>query len=540
MNQIQTESRITVGPQMDLVAEAWTDEAQRVLTPEACAFLAQLVQRFEGPRQELLAARSARQQTYDDGLVPTYLNPHSAAVTSRWTVGPIPNDLWSRRVEITGPINNAKMVIQMLSRNDQGARADCAMLDFEDSMMPSWKNVISGHLNLMGAVTGDLTYQEHEGSKRYALDPEDMAVIMVRARGLHLNESNLHFQGDSISASLLDLGLAAFHTARLLVDQNKTPKFYIPKVEHYLEARWWNRVLNTIEEELGLPEGTLRVTLLIETLPAAFQMEEILYEMRTHAVGLNVGRWDKIFSDIKTLKQHADRIMPDRASIDMSRPWMRHYAERLVHICHRRGAFALGGMAAFTPGRTQSMREEQLRKVIADKQLESKLGHDGCWVSHPFFIGPAQSQFPEPNQLHVHADSGDRYPDLLPHGGGPRTMAGLRTNIRVGIAYIHGWDREIGCIAWDNLMEDLATLEISRAQVWQWLHHHVTLDDGVRVTTELIASVFDEERNRIIGELALEGDDLEAWARAATRAKDLFCAETFQSFLALESPQVEG
>ena len=209
MNQIQTESRITVGPQMDLVAEAWTDEAQRVLTPEACAFLAQLVQRFEGPRQELLAARSARQQTYDDGLVPTYLNPHSAAVTSRWTVGPIPNDLWSRRVEITGPINNAKMVIQMLSRNDQGARADCAMLDFEDSMMPSWKNVISGHLNLMGAVTGDLTYQEHEGSKRYALDPEDMAVIMVRARGLHLNESNLHFQGDSISASLLDLGLAA-------------------------------------------------------------------------------------------------------------------------------------------------------------------------------------------------------------------------------------------------------------------------------------------------------------------------------------------
>lgn len=519
---------------------AWNPGIEAILTPAACDFLESLVRRFAGRREELLGARVERQAEFDRGALPGYENPHSEAVTSLWTVRPIPRDLQQRRVEITGPVNNRKMVINMLSRNERGHRADCAMLDFEDSMMPSWSNVIDGMHNLIGAAKGELVYHEvkPDGTeKRYALDPDDMPVIMVRARGLHLLESNCRLHGKPVSASLFDLALSAFHSARLLVAQGKTPKYYIPKVEHYLEARWWDDLFAAIEDELDLPRSTLRATFLIETLNAAFQMEEILFELRDHAAGLNVGRWDKIFSDIKTLRAHPERIMGDRGQIDMSKSWMRDYAKRLVHICHRHGAFALGGMAAFTPGKTAERRREQMDKVIADKQLESELGHDGCWVSHPFFIGEAQSQFPIPNQLHRYADEGDRFPDLLPRGGGPRTMDGLRTNIRVGIAYLRGWQSEIGCVAWDDLMEDLATLEISRAQVWQWLHHQVRLQDGQRVTPKLVARVFAEEFDRIVDELGLTGEELDRWQRAQGTAKSLFTQKSFQEFLTDRSPR---
>ncbi|MDJ0841971.1 MAG: malate synthase A [Acidobacteriota bacterium] len=504
-----------------------------LLSDEAQAFLLKLHQRFEPQRQVLLDARKRRQADYDAGRLPTYLDRNSEAVTGDWKVAPVPADLQCRRVEITGPVNSTKMVINMLSRNDAGDRADCAMLDFEDAMKPSWDNVMAGLENVIGAVRGTLTHiepaKDGKAAKTYKLDPADMAKVMVRARGLHLDESNLRINNCPISGGLMDLALTAFHTARFQYEKGMTPKFYIPKVEHYLEARWWNELLAAIEYALGLPNSTIRATFLIETLSAAHQVEEILYELRDHACGLNVGRWDKIFSDIKTVKYHPDRILADRATINMSRPWMRDYALRLIYICHTRGAFALGGMAAFTPGKDPETRKQQTDKVFADKQMEASWGHDGCWVSHPYFIGWAMKAFQHKNQLDVIPELPDKYPDLLPQSGGPVTMNGLRTNVRVGIAYIYGWQHDIGCIAWDNLMEDLATLEISRAQVWQWLFHGVTLDDGGEVTGELVSRVFEEELARILDE---SGEaDKEAWQHAMVSARDLFLKEDFPPFL---------
>ncbi|MFQ5349534.1 MAG: malate synthase A, partial [Thermoanaerobaculia bacterium] len=457
----------------------------------------------------------------------------------------LPPDLLQRRVEITGPINDTKMVINMLSRNAAGDRADAAMLDFEDSMMPSWANVLDGLANLRGAADGSLRFVKPatggQPEKIYQLDPTDMPLLMVRCRGLHLEESNLRVDGAPISAGILDLAMSALLTARELSARGKTPKYYVPKCEHHLEARWWNKLFRAIEGALELPWGARRATFLIETLPAALQMEEILYQLRERIAGLNVGRWDKIFSDIKVLKEHPDRVLADRATVSMTRPWMKAYAETLVRTCHRHGAFAMGGMAAFTPGATAERRREQTAKVVEDKRFEAALGHDGCWVSHPYFIGPARAAFEHSNQLEVIPELPDR-PDLMPRGTGPRTLAGLRTNVRVGIAYMKGWSEEIGCVAWDDLMEDLATLEISRAQTWQWIRHRVELDDGETVSRELVARVFDEELARITDEVrAAVADEAaaarltEAFARAQADARELFTAEEFRPFLALRS-----
>lgn len=370
-----------------------------------------------------------------------------------------------------------------------------------------------------------------------------MPLLMVRCRGLHLDEANLRVDGEAVSGGLMELALATHHTAKRLMAQGKTPKYYVPKVEHYLEARWWDRLLRLIEEALGLPLSTVRATFLIETLPAAFQMEEILYELRDHAAGLNVGRWDKIFSDIKVLRRHPDRILADRGSISLNRPWMKNYALRLIRICHRHGAFAMGGMAAFTPGRTPEMREQQTRKVLEDKEFEFSLGHDGCWVSHPYFIAPAMSAFPRENQLDVIPEIDDR-PDLLPASTPPRTLDGLRKNVRVGIAYLKGWNQDIGCVAWDGLMEDLATLEISRAQTWQWLHHGVELDDGTIVTRALVERTFEEELARIADEVreamaAYEEDavgaEIERFASAKADACRIFTESEFRPFLSMSS-----
>lgn len=519
-----------------LPVAAWDESAAQVLTPNAVAFLAALQRRFGEPRERLLAARFERQKAFDEGALPEYLARDSDAVRGDWKVAPIPSDLQTRRVEITGPVNSTKMVIQMLSRTASGSRADCAMLDFEDSMKPSWRNVIDGVQNVIGAVRGELTFEDEQSGKRYALDADDMAVVMVRARGLHLAESNFLVDGRPMSAGLFDLGLTWFHAAPLWRERGKTPKYYIPKCEHYLEARWWNDVFSFLEDHFSYKRGTLRATFLIETLTAAFQIEEILYELREHAAALNVGRWDKIFSDIKTLRYHAPRIMADRGWINMERDWMKNYAARLIRICHERGAFALGGMAAFTPGRDAATREKQSAKVLADKKWEFAMGHDGCWVSHPYFIGMAMNAFPKTNQIDVLPDY-ERYPDLLPRAEGPRTMDGVRTNIRVGIAYMEGWARDVGCVAWDNLMEDLATLEISRAQIWQWLHHKVVLDDGPVVDEALIRKTFDEELQRILEESA-EAVDEQAFRRAAEVAVSLFLQQPFPEFLSLASDLV--
>ncbi len=533
---------VTINPR------AWTAQAERALTPDALALIAGLHRELDLDRRALLAARAERQRAWDGGELPGYLDGEvTEAARADGRVAPLPRDLLRRRVEITGPVNDAKMVINMLSRNEEGARADAAMLDFEDSMKPSWANLAQGVENLIGAAQTTLAFvkrgQGGEADKTYRIDPDDMPLLMVRCRGLHLAESNLLVDGSPVSGGLMDLALAAFHTARVLMAQGKTPKYYVPKVEHHLEARWWNRLLTRLDEAVGVPAGSFRATFLIETLPAAFQMEEILYELRQHAAGLNVGRWDKIFSDIKVLKEHSDRILADRGSISLNRPWMRNYAERLITICHRHGAFGMGGMAAFTPGKTPELRAEQTRKVVEDKRFEASLGHDGCWVSHPYFIGPALSAFPRDNQLDTAPEIDDR-PDLLPVGSGPRTLEGLRKNVRVGIAYMRGWNQDIGCVAWDDLMEDLATLEISRAQTWQWLRHRIVLDGGKRVSPELVRRIFTEELGRIDGEVhtAMAGQpeaalarELERFTCAAADAARIFTEEEFRPFLAAAS-----
>jgi malate synthase len=507
--------------------------------------LIRLHKSLEPRRQELLSQRQKRQDHYDNGELPGYLNQNSKPVKSDWKVAPMPEDLLTRRVEITGPVNSAKMVINMLSRNDDGVRADMAMLDFEDSMKPDWINVLDGIKNVKEAAEKTLRLKTKK--KTYELDPEDMAGLMVRVRGLHLNEENVTIDGEPISAGLFDLAVCFYHTAFTLLQQDKTPKYYVPKCEHYREARWWNQLFTNVEEEMKLPVSTLRATFLIETLPAAFQMEEILYEYRDHAAGLNGGRWDKIFSDIKVLKKHKDRVMADRSWIDMSRSWMDNYVKRMIKICHERGAFAMGGMSAFTPGKTSEIRKEQTDKVLADKKNEFDIGHDGCWVSHPYFITHAMNAFPKRNQMERKLEDFDRCPDLLPKSEGPKTIEGLRKNIRVGIGYMHGWNNGIGCVSWDNMMEDMATLEISRAQTWQWLHHKIELDKGNTVTKALVGKVFEEELEKInqeIKDLNLvkkqEVTLLQEFDAAAKKAEQIFTMDELPDFLNEAEAAIQG
>ncbi|HXH74850.1 MAG TPA: hypothetical protein VNJ08_07785 [Bacteriovoracaceae bacterium] len=526
---------IDIGQGFTFPEKFWSSEYQELFPPALLTLLSKLHHEL-GPRREaLLSRRKERQKEYDQGKLPEFLSRDSEAVSGNWKVAPIPPELGCRRVEITGPVNSAKMVINMLSRNESGTRADMAMLDFEDSMKPTFSNILSGYKNVIAAVGGNLSYFA-PGGKLYQLDPSDMAYVMVRARGLHLDESNIKVNGEPLAGGLLDLAVCFFHTARIYLEQGKTPKYYIPKCEHHLEARWWNDVFTTLEKDQELQVGTLRATFLIETLPATFQVEEILYEIRHHAVGLNVGRWDKIFSDIKVLRNHPDRVIGDRATINMTRPWMENYAKRVIRICHNRGAFAMGGMSAFTPGKTEELREEQTRKVLEDKRREAEWGHDGCWVSHPYFITHAMMAFENENQLNKKLTDFNKYADILPQGTGPHTLAGLRTNIRVGIAYMHGWNKDIGCVAFDNLMEDLATLEISRAQTWQWLHHKIKLDEGPIVDRTLVRTIFDEECERIIAELGEE--EREALEDAREESREIFMSEELPEFLSLASEPV--
>lgn len=536
-------SFIPIGHGVSFPESYWTCQNQGLFPGPLIRLIARLHRKLNPSRLQLLERRRERQLDYDAGKLPTFLDRESEMVTGSWKVHPIPAELKQRRVEITGPVNSTKMVINMLSRNEQGDRADMAMLDFEDSMKPEFSHVIQGYHNVLGAVRGDLS--ESTPKKIYRLDPDDMAYVMVRVRGLHLEESNILVDETPISAGLLDLVTCFYHTAQLYLDKNQTPKYYVPKCEHHLEARWWNELFLHVQEAMNIPGGTLKATFLIETLPATFQVEEILYEIREHAAGLNVGRWDKIFSDIKVLKKHSDRIMGDRSTITMTKYWMENYAKRVIKICHSRGAFAMGGMSAFTPGKTPELREEQKRKVEEDKKREASWGHDGCWVSHPFFIGPAMRAFERENQLDRTLPEFDKYSDLLPSGEGPYTIEGLRTNIQVGIAYMHGRNQDLGCVAFNNLMEDLATLEISRAQVWQWIHHEVCLEDGTKVSKSLVRRLFIEEEAKLYRMFLEEmpgqdPDRLETELKqAALEACDLFLQDSLSDFLTLASPPVE-
>jgi malate synthase len=466
--------------------------AEHILTPDAVAFVADLHERFEGRRQELLDLRIERSEAVAHGAVMRFL-PETAAVRSlEWTVAPAPADLVNRRVEITGPVD-AKMMINALNSG-----ANIFMADLEDATSPTWENVVQGQANLVEAHRGTLSLDT--GVKTYTLD-EDRATLVVRPRGWHLTEKHLRIDGTPVSASLFDAGLYLYWGGRAAIEAGSGPYFYLPKLESHLEARLWNDVFTHAQAVLGIPHGTVRATVLIETIWAAHEMDEILFELRDHASGLNAGRWDYIFSVIKAFRHDPDFILPDRAQVGMTVPFMRAYTDLLVQTCHRRRAYAIGGMAAFIPNRNNpNVTAAALEKVAADKRREAQQGCDGTWVAHPDLVEVARREFDqvmgdEPNQLDKTINFGVVASDLtdVRVDEGTVTEKGLRTNISVGIRYLAAWLGGQGAAAIDDLMEDAATAEISRSQIWQWVHHGTTTDDGAVITEERVRRLIEEE-----------------------------------------------
>ncbi len=447
-----------------------------VLAPEALAFLADLHRRFDPARRALLARRAERQAGFDAGALPDFLPETRALRESDWQVAPIPAALQHRRVEITGPVDR-KMIINALN-----AGAQVFMADFEDSTAPTFANLLDGQLNLRDAVQGTIDFVSEQG-RRYAVEP-DPAVLMVRPRGWHLPERHLEVDGAPISAALFDFGLFAFHNARALHERDRGPYFYLPKLESHSEAALWDEVMAHAEHELGLPRGVIKATVLIETLPAVFEMDEILHALRTRITGLNCGRWDYIFSYIKTLRAHPDRVLPERSQVTMGVPFLEAYSQLLVRTCHRRGAFAMGGMAAQIPiNHDAAANEAALAKVRADKLREVRAGHDGTWVAHPALVAVARAAFdehmPTANQLQVaRADVLADRDWLLAPSVGTITREGFAANVAICLRYLAAWLDGQGCVPIHHLMEDAATAEISRAQLWQWLHHAARFDDG--------------------------------------------------------------
>jgi malate synthase len=482
-----------------------------ILTEDALAFVRGLTQRFGKELQALLARRETAQAAFDRGQRPRFLPETASIRQGEWSVAPLPAALLDRRVEITGPPER-KMLINALN---SGARV--YMADFEDSLCPTLDNLVTGQQNLCLAIRGELRHQDPESGKVYELNAQ-VATLMVRPRGLHLQESHLQVAGQPVPACLFDVGLFLFHNARELVKRGTGPYLYLPKLEHHLEARWWNQVLEAVEQDLDLPSDCIRTTMLIETLPAAFQMEEILHEHRTRAAGLNLGRWDYIFSFIKTLRADPGAVLPDRAMVHMEQPFLRAYARLLVRTCHRRGAAAMGGMSAFVPQKGDPEGTARaLAQVRADKTREVRDGCDGTWVAHPALVAVAQEAFdagmPGPNQFH-------RIPEpvaeaeLLAVPAGPRTLGGLRQNLRVGIRYLESWLRGQGCVALYGLMEDAATAEIARMQLWQWLNHGVIVDGLGGLDRPLfhghVQDVLDQIQAELGNEVFAEGRFLEA------------------------------
>jgi malate synthase len=476
-----------------------------LLTPDAQEFLCALARRFEPTRQERLAARRAVQAQLDQTPHLDFLAETADVRAGDWKVAPIPADLLDRRVEITGPVDR-KMVINALN---SGAKV--FMADFEDSNSPTWDNNLAGQQNLLDANRGDLHWTSPEG-KHYQMKANP-AVLMVRPRGWHLVEKNFLVDGQPISGSLFDFGLYFFHNAALRMAQGKGCYFYLPKMEHHLEARLWNDVFLFAQDYLQIARGSIRATVLIETINAAFQMDEILYELREHSAGLNCGRWDYIFSFIKRFGKHPRFLMPDRAQVTMEKHFLASYVRLLIETCHKRGVHAMGGMAAQIPIKgDEAANQAALDKVRKDKLREVLAGHDGTWVAHPGLIPIAQAVFdehmPEANQIAKVPVSGVQAADLLAVPEGTRTEAGLRLNIDVGLQYLAAWLAGNGCVPIYNLMEDAATAEISRTQVWQWLQHSATLEDGRTVTPDLVREITAQEVARLgntkAGQLFLE------------------------------------
>jgi malate synthase len=496
-----------------------------VLSPEARAFVTGLERRFGARRRELLQARAERRARLDAGELPDFPAETAEIRRGDWTVRPVPADLRDRRVEITGPVDR-KMVINALN---SGAKV--FMADFEDSHSPGWEATLQGQVNLSDAIRRTIAFTSPEG-KSYALK-DTTAVLLCRPRGWHLEEKHFLVDGKPVSASLFDFGLYFFRNARELIARGSGPYFYLPKMESRHEARLWNDVFLYSEETLGLPVGTIRATVLIETILAAFEMDEILYELRDHSAGLNCGRWDYIFSVIKKFSSRPEFVMPDRAQVTMTTRFLRSYSRLLIETCHRRGAHAMGGMAAQIPIKDDpAANKAALDKVRADKEREAGDGHDGTWVAHPALVAVAAEVFdrlmPGPNQLAKRLpDLRISAADLLAVPAGEITEAGLRVNLSVGVQYLAAWLAGNGCVPINNLMEDAATAEISRAQVWQWIRHRAKLSDGRPVTLALAREILAQE----LAKLRASGRAPQTLPQAAELFDQMFASERFTEFL---------
>jgi len=484
-------SLVVKGPNIPCLAEVLSDNAMNLID--------EIEHRFGQRRRDAMSARQNFQARLDAGDIPCFPVETATIRNSDWKVRPAPSTLLDRRVEITGPVDR-KMVINALNSG-----ANAFMADFEDSSTPTWANMVQGQINLRDAAAGTIAYSDPKTGKQYVLK-ESPAILMVRPRGLHMEECHVTRNGQAVSAAFFDFAVFMASSAKALLEKGAGPYFYLPKLEHYLEARLWNDVICFTEDWLGLKRGTVRVTVLIETVTAAFQMDEILYELKDHIVGLNCGRWDYIFNFVKRFSKRADFIMPERAEVGMDKHFLSSYSQLLIKTCHKRGAHAMGGMAAQIPIKNdETANQAALTKVTVDKQREAQNGHDGTWVAHPALISTAKTIFdkamPKANQLdNTRADVDVSEEDLLQVPQGKITEAGLRNNINVALLYITAWLDGMGCVPIHNLMEDAATAEISRTQLWQWRVHGAKLDDGRLIDAALIEAMLNEEVEALQGQ----------------------------------------
>ena len=510
----------------------------QVFTPDATDFIANLVREFRDERNELLDARKVRQADFESGLRPDFPEETKSIREDNWQVSPPPEEIADRRVEITGPTER-KMMINALNSGARVFMADC-----EDSSTPTWENVLEGQINIRDAFRRELALET--GEKKYRLN-EEIATLFIRPRGWHLSEKNVVIDGLSAPASLIDFGLVIFHNAQSVIQKGNGPYFYLPKLESYKEARLWNKVFCYAQETLGIPHGSIRATVLIETILAAFEMDEILYELKDHSAGLNAGRWDYIFSVAKKFSSDPAFVLPDRSDVTMTVPFMRAYTELMVATCHKRGAHAIGGMSAFIPNRRDpEVTEEALEKVAADKSREATDGCDGTWVAHPDLVEIAIEEFNKvlqnkPNQIdRLREDVSVSAQDLLSidQTGGAITLEGLRINVEIGLRYIASWLAGTGAAAINNLMEDAATAEISRAQVWQWVHHEKDLDNGQTVTADLVKDIIQQEIAAIEEDMGTDLFNTFPFDQARKVFEEVALADEFVDFLTLPAYEI--
>jgi len=527
----QMQSRDASGPKVEILGRS-IERGAEVLTPLALQLLASLHRRFNPRRLELLAARNRRQELLDDGALPEFLPATESVRAGDWRIAPIPKDLEDRRVEITGPVDR-KMIINALN-----APVNCFMADFEDSCSPTWENIVQGQVNLRDAIRGSISYEDAATGKVYRLG-DQLATLIVRPRGWHLPEKHVRINGETVSGALFDFALFLANNHEALARGGTGPYLYLPKLESHLEARLWNEVFVAAQEALGMPRGTIKATVLIETILAAFEMDEILYELREHSSGLNCGRWDYIFSFIKKFRNRTDFLLPDRASITMERHFLKSYVDLLIKTCHRRGAHAMGGMAAQIPIRDDpAANAAAMARVRADKLREARAGHDGTWIAHPGLAAIAREPFDAvmkgPNQLNVlREDVHVSARDLVKLPEGEITEGGVRGCIRVGVQYLEAWLRGNGCVPLYHLMEDAATAEICRSQLWQWLHHGARTNDGKPVDVARFDRLMSEELDRIHGEVGAARVRHGVFPSAARLFEQMTKSDTFDEFLTL-------